>query len=303
MSRRGTGPDFICIGAMKAGTSWLYRALAGHPQVSLPPTKEIHFFDEAEEPATANFLQRLLHPVVSRNRRWQRVIWLSLGRRLLTLQARSGWWFCRYLFSRRALDAKALDSYAGLFDAGGEGGVQGDITPSYALLRSSTVAAIRQRFPAVKIVYLLRDPVDRDLSELSMSFRDRRVRPEQRTSAGEVQKLLAASRHGDYHGNLERWLQHFDPAQIHVDFFEEIRRQPSGVMERICGFLGIESIEFPAALLSEKVNASSRVEVSAEARAFLRSKYASQTERLAALLKDTSLVSDSRLAAWRKTID
>lgn len=38
-------PDFVCIGAQKAGTSWLYENLAVHPEVQLmPPGKEINYF-------------------------------------------------------------------------------------------------------------------------------------------------------------------------------------------------------------------------------------------------------------------
>ena len=37
--------NFLCIGAQKAGTSWLYAALQLHPDVTLHPIKELHFFD------------------------------------------------------------------------------------------------------------------------------------------------------------------------------------------------------------------------------------------------------------------
>ena len=39
-------PHFIGIGAQKAGTTWLYRNLQEHPEVWLPPEKELHYFDE-----------------------------------------------------------------------------------------------------------------------------------------------------------------------------------------------------------------------------------------------------------------
>lgn len=38
-------PQFICIGAQKAGTTWLYRNLKKHPQISLRQ-KEYHFYDK-----------------------------------------------------------------------------------------------------------------------------------------------------------------------------------------------------------------------------------------------------------------
>jgi hypothetical protein len=37
-------PNFVCIGAQKTGTTWLYGRLRQHPQVFLPETKELNFF-------------------------------------------------------------------------------------------------------------------------------------------------------------------------------------------------------------------------------------------------------------------
>lgn len=39
-------PSFLIIGAMKSGTSSLHKYLAQHPEVFLPRTKELHFFDD-----------------------------------------------------------------------------------------------------------------------------------------------------------------------------------------------------------------------------------------------------------------
>ena len=42
--RAGRLPDFLVIGAMKAGTTSLFEYLAAHPQVFMPPLKEMDFF-------------------------------------------------------------------------------------------------------------------------------------------------------------------------------------------------------------------------------------------------------------------
>src|SRR6478735_11648351 len=39
------GPDFICIGMQKAGTDWLYDQLQFHPDLWMPPMKEIRYLD------------------------------------------------------------------------------------------------------------------------------------------------------------------------------------------------------------------------------------------------------------------
>ena len=38
-------PDFIGIGAMRSGTSWLRRNLNRHPDIWMAEPKELHFFD------------------------------------------------------------------------------------------------------------------------------------------------------------------------------------------------------------------------------------------------------------------
>ena len=40
-------PDFIGIGAMKAGTTWLYQCLSEHPEIPLPD-KELNFFGDQD---------------------------------------------------------------------------------------------------------------------------------------------------------------------------------------------------------------------------------------------------------------
>src|SRR5205814_8495954 len=43
---RRPGPDFLCIGAHKAGSTWLYQQLDSHPDFWMPPVKELHYFDQ-----------------------------------------------------------------------------------------------------------------------------------------------------------------------------------------------------------------------------------------------------------------
>lgn len=38
-------PDFLGIGAQRAGTTWLYENLRHHPELYLPEPKELHYFD------------------------------------------------------------------------------------------------------------------------------------------------------------------------------------------------------------------------------------------------------------------
>lgn len=59
-------PDFLIIGAMKAGTTSLYRYLGEHPRVRRATLKEIHYFDK--EYARGEGWYRAFFPVRSRLR-------------------------------------------------------------------------------------------------------------------------------------------------------------------------------------------------------------------------------------------
>ncbi|EED33953.1 sulfotransferase [gamma proteobacterium NOR5-3] len=47
----------MCIGAQRAGTTWLYECLREHPGVFLPDTKELHFFNKHFDQGLAAYMQ------------------------------------------------------------------------------------------------------------------------------------------------------------------------------------------------------------------------------------------------------
>ncbi|MBA3731354.1 MAG: sulfotransferase domain-containing protein, partial [Gammaproteobacteria bacterium] len=38
-------PNFLIIGASRCGTTWMANNIKSHPDVFMPPKKELHFFD------------------------------------------------------------------------------------------------------------------------------------------------------------------------------------------------------------------------------------------------------------------
>lgn len=51
-------PDFLGIGAQKAGSTWLHANLGRHPQLFLPPEKELHYFDWFRVPTLRRYAAR-----------------------------------------------------------------------------------------------------------------------------------------------------------------------------------------------------------------------------------------------------
>ena len=52
-------PDWIGIGCVKCGTSWLWREMSKHPELYSPKIKEMHFFNTALRRPMENYMKRL----------------------------------------------------------------------------------------------------------------------------------------------------------------------------------------------------------------------------------------------------
>src|SRR4030095_2170645 len=72
-------------------------------------------------------------------------------------------WYKTYLFASRS-----AKNYIKLFSKP-EGLISGDISPVYAVMPAKLVAKVAEASPTAKIIYLLRNPVDRKWSEWRMN--------------------------------------------------------------------------------------------------------------------------------------
>lgn len=227
-------PDFLVIGAQKSGTTWLHFNLKAHPQIWLPPEKEIHYFDL---PPLLPFATLLFAPQRA-VRHWARY---RLGRDYRKVRAgeQAASWYLRYYFAPRT-----TGWYLSLFTPR-SGQVAGETTPRYAVLDDDHIAKVQALLPDIKIVYLLRDPIQRAWSDLAMFHSAKfghsglETIDEQRIlefvgHAGQLQ-------HSRYCANLERWTRFYGSSQIFIGFQEQMEQDPAALLQDIQRFLGVEA--------------------------------------------------------------
>lgn len=222
-------PDFLCIGAQKAGTTWLHHNLAQHPSLWLPPLKELHYFDH---PHRAPSVLLLPFPTWQGRRARKELPRLWHARR----QPRTLRWHLRFLLRPRG-DAW----YASLFEPAPDQ-VCGEVTPGYDTLDDAVVARIRASMPRLRVIFLLREPIERIWSALAMHAERRRWGPLDAVPEARLLRYLRWDlplRHSDYLRNLDTWARHFPPRQMHVDFFDRLTVEPATLYADICGFLGV----------------------------------------------------------------
>ena len=236
-------PDFLCIGAPKSGTTWLHHNLAQHPQVWLPPTKAIHYFDW---PSTSLF-ERLFGRT-GRMRESRAHLWRTL-RRASQGHAEAGelGWAVRF-----TLGARSDAWYEQLFSRP-PGVIAGETTPNYCVLPEPAIARIRALMPNAKILYLIRHPVERAWSSAVMHFNDKGRGGIAKQSDVAIEDWLTRAKivaKCDYAPIIRRWRAVFGKNLL-VCFYDELRSDPEGLMRRVQAFLGLP-IEIPEGVSSRQ---------------------------------------------------
>jgi hypothetical protein len=228
-------PDFLGIGAQKSGTTWLHDNLSRHPQVWLPPIKELHHLDHRPPPLVTRLLSR---KQALRNAR-------SHLRRCLAEALRGGSredlaWATRYCLSARS------DAWYGTLFPEIAGKITGEVCPGYARVSAARVAEIHRLMPDTKVIYLLRNPVERAWSALAMHFREHFPGGIDSIPEEAIEARLRRPKswgHGEYAKNLAAWEAHYPATQMFVGFFDDLQAEPGRLLAEILGFLGLDAGE------------------------------------------------------------
>lgn len=234
-------PDFICIGAERAGSTWLYKNLKKHPEIWLPPVKEIHYFDEQEKLGSVNIWNRLFDNNSSLNRRWRRILKNQLAKQLATnsLNYQNLKWYSNYFFQPRN------DRwYASLFTTDKKQKT-GDITPAYSTLNRESVAHIYELMPNAKIIFILRNPIQRAWSHALKRIRDRNISIASVSEAEFIQNFNSntSRSRSSYLQILEVWQSYYSQENFFIGFFEDMVQQPEDFLLKLFDFLEIKSSE------------------------------------------------------------
>lgn len=203
-------PDFIIAGAMKCATTSLHHVLNEHPDVFIPPG-ELRFF------AVDDFDQ-LPHLYIRGADRW----------------------------SWRDFDAdwdELFPWYASFFDGCGDVGCVGEDSPAY-MSSERAPSRIARVLPNVRLIFMLRDPVDRAYSHYWHNVRTGYAY----FDFDETLRLAAGSilERGKYREQLLRYGEHFPREQMKIVLFEKFAADPLGQAREVLEFLGLDSGRLPA---------------------------------------------------------
>ena len=219
-------PTFLIVGAVKAGTTSLHEYLQLHPEVYMSPIKETNFFSDADmlfDDFNVDYKQDVSINV-------DKYLSGAMDTKLHIAHVRT-WEQYQKLF-RNIKNEKAI----------------GEVSNSYLFL-PSTPTAIKDKLPTVKIVMILRDPVERLYSQFLMNLKLGKIKERDLLKEIEAdqqkQKKGWGVSHlylevGNYYEQVKRYYDQFPSEQIKVILFDDFKKDAKGTMKDLFKFLGVD---------------------------------------------------------------
>ena len=213
-------PNFLIIGAAKSGTSSLYDYLKQHPQVYMPVTKEPNFF----------VFEGLNLPPFSGSADSQ-----TLYKRLYKHSITN------------------IDGYQELFQGVSQEKAIGEASVRY-LYFPQAAERIKKYIPNVKMIIMLRNPIDRLYSHYLMMKVRYRLEPLSLAQAIEQEEKRIYNnwgwdwhyvRVGMYYNQVKHYLNLFKSEQIKVFLYDDFCTNPLGIFQEVCQYIGVDDTFVP----------------------------------------------------------
>jgi hypothetical protein len=217
-------PNFVLFGTAKAGTTSVYKYLEQHPDIYMSSAKEPGFFAfEGEKP-------------IFNGRGAQK-------------------WVDRSIVTD-------LESYQALFTGYAGQKAIGEASPYY-IYYPLAAERMHHYVPDIKLIAILRNPVDRAFSNYLMTIRDRAepLKDFQAALAAELDRIKDNwgpkwhyKNQGFYYQQLQPYYEKFDPKQIKIYLYEDFIAKPIELVQNSFEFLEVDPTFVPN--MEEKYNVS-----------------------------------------------
>jgi hypothetical protein len=231
-------PTFLVIGAAKSGSTSLHDYLGQHPDIFMSRSKEPNFFSFAGATPVFRFPPECEGQGGAVRARLRTA---TLGNRIASMEQ------YRRLFAG-ATNQRAL----------------GESSVNY-LYSDEAPYLIKKHLPEVRLIAILRNPVDRAYSRFLHSRRDG-LEPfidftealaveEQRIAEGYAPAWHYRCR-GYYHEQLQRYYRLFDQRQIHIILYDDFCGDQLTQIQALFGFLEVDPLFIPD--MSQRLNVSGK---------------------------------------------
>ena len=143
-------------------------------------------------------------------------------------------------FSDDAIYERGLQWYESLFDGASPGDLKGEASTHYTKLPTypETLPRMHRVLSAPRLVYVIRDPIDRAVSHYIHEWTEGRISTDPATAFAEHPELIAYSR---YAMQIEPFVDTYGPKAICLASLEAIKADPNREFARIGAHIGMAS--------------------------------------------------------------
>lgn len=178
---------------------------------------------------------------------------------------------------------RSLRHYSNKFKLG-DHRLKGEITPAYAHLPVEIIQIIKMIMPEVKLIYLLRNPVERAWSSVRKNLFLEANRKIEDVEESEIYDLLeseGSKMRSSYLDNLNNWLSVFPRDQLFIGFFDHIISSPKELLIEIFNHIGVSSsIDWSSYPLHRVINRAQSIPMPEKYKEFLSNMYRNDIESL-----------------------
>ena len=222
---------FLSIGAMKAGTTWLYSLLERHPQIHFTPEKEIHFLAH-------HYLDKKHLTEDHRQHRAQARLSKIGNLRPERQELIRSWYNDQYLNG-----TPSLSWYQNLFSSSqGRRGWNADFSNLSALIQADGWKRLHEEVSkGIKAIYILREPCERLWSQYKFSGQSHKSinSSEFEQQIGNFLRSSTVNRHSQYCSNLDAVCEGLGHQNVKTILFDDIHNQPEALLASVEQFLEI----------------------------------------------------------------
>lgn len=247
-------PDFLIVGPQRTGTTWLHAQLRYHPEIFLAEPKELFFFSRLKPPRHPKFQSDQLTWYLQF---FRDPLWRWLGKTAIALQRYGAFYRPR---------------------------VRGEATASYAALERDVIAEIAALKPEIKVIMMIRDPVERAWSHAKKDLVRKTKRRVPDVSEQEFRAFFTdpyQRQCARYVDNCDNWASALRPGHLLVCFFDDVQVEPERLLLEVMSFLGVTSDRrYIASDVRETVNPTEGTRIPEQYRRLLADLLAPDVDRL-----------------------
>ena len=240
---------FLSVGAMKAGTTWLYEQLKDHPEIYFTPEKEIHYF--ANKVGIEMQLNRRNRILKLRDvmQKYYKGNPMYISENIDEI-----YWYSNYAHTIEINN----EWYESLFSLNTTKKFNADFSNLYCQMESDGWSNVRKVAKNVKVIYTLRDPIKRVWSHYKFHMKWLK-REDEALEVGfthfkDILDTYWFWVNAEYVKNYKLLKENLNDDELMLLYFEDFREEPIRMIGEVQRFLGISEIAPEEKRLKKQVN-------------------------------------------------